>query len=242
MQTDMFLNMARQRGYGRHHPCPLSEHPQMPRSWPPTAWRTSTKSLSTRCRRRRHHGGRAGTSAAAPPASMPRWPSRPAGISVRHRQELCPHLLPQRHQHRPAHHGVPGGRWTASMQGIEVTRWILTPGVITNETTGKVFQAAAVSALYPRRSSPIGRPDEVADEEVKVLRGTTSPSSSLALDATSPSRGGFGIPQRFPVNINQFHRKRNLFAKGSPTRKDSPGRGRWHASAERGTAVERMRD
>ena len=31
-------------------------------------------------------------------------------------------------------------------------------------------------------------------------------------------------------------------AKASPTRKDSPGRGRWHASAERGTAVERMRD
>ncbi len=32
-----------------------------------------------------------------------------AGISVRHRQELCPHLLPQQHQHRPAHHGVPRG-------------------------------------------------------------------------------------------------------------------------------------
>ena len=28
-----------------------------------------------------------------------------------------------------------------------------------------------------------------------------------------------------------------LFAKGSPTRKDSPGRGRWHTSARRGTAV-----
>ena len=26
-----------------------------------------------------------------------------------HCQELCPHLLPQQHQHRPAHHGVPGG-------------------------------------------------------------------------------------------------------------------------------------
>ena len=42
----------------------------------------------------------------------------------------------------------------------------------------------------------------------------------------------------FPANTKQFHRKRNLFAKGSPGRKDSPGRGRWHASAERGTAVE----
>ena len=76
----------------------------------------------------------------------------------------------------------------------------------------------------------------------QVLLCTTSPSSSLTLDATSPSRGGFGIPSRFPANANRFHRKRNLFAKGSPVRKDSPGRGRWHASAERGTAVERMRD
>ena len=45
------------------------------------------------------------------------------------------------------------------------------------------------------------------------------------------SRGGLG--SRMKVD---------LFAKGSPVRKDSPGRGRWHASAERGTAVERMRD
>ena len=66
-----------------------------------------------------------------------------------------------------------------------------------------------------------------------------SPSSSLTLDATSPVRRGFGIPSRFPAKPNQFHRKRNLFAKGSPGRKDSPGRGRWHASAERGTAGER---
>ena len=43
----------------------------------------------------------------------------------------------------------------------------------------------------------------------------TSPSSSLTLDATSPSRGGFGIPSRFPAKPNQFHRKRDLFAKGS---------------------------
>ena len=42
------------------------------------------------------------------------------------------------------------------------------------------------------------------------------------------SRGGLG--SRMKVD---------LFAKGSPVRKDSPGRGRWHASAERGTAGER---
>ena len=60
----------------------------------------------------------------------------------------------------------------------------------------------------------------------QVLLCTTSPSSSLTLDATSPSRGGFGIPSRFPTSPNQFHRKRNLFAKGSPARR----------------AVERMRD
>ena len=65
----------------------------------------------------------------------------------------------------------------------------------------------------------------------QVLLCTTSPSSSLTLDATSPSRGGFDIPSRFPASPNQFQRKRNLFAKGSPDRKDSPGRGRWHESA-----------
>ena len=47
-----------------------------------------------------------------------------------------------------------------------------------------------------------------------------------SLDATSPSRGGFGIPSRFPANTNRFHRKRNLFTKGSPARR----------------AVEQMRD
>ena len=75
----------------------------------------------------------------------------------------------------------------------------------------------------------------------QVLLCTTSPSSSLRSMPLSPfgtcvppppaggvfpSRGGFGIPSRFPANANQFHRKRNLFAKGSPTR----------------GAVERMRD
>ena len=30
-----------------------------------------------------------------------------SGHLLRHRQQLCPHLLPQRHQHRPAHSGVP---------------------------------------------------------------------------------------------------------------------------------------
>ena len=49
-------------------------------------------------------------------------------------------------------------------------------------------------------------------------RCKTSPSSSLTLDATSPGRRGFGIPSRFPAKPNQFHRKRNLFAKGSPAR------------------------
>ena len=52
----------------------------------------------------------------------------------------------------------------------------------------------------------------------QVLLCTTSPSSSLTLDATSPSRGGFGIPSRFPAKPNRFHRKRDLFAKGSPVR------------------------
>ena len=39
-----------------------------------------------------------------------------------------------------------------------------------------------------------------------------------SLDAT-PVRRGFGIPSRFPAKPNQFHRKRNLFAKGSPARR-----------------------
>ena len=37
----------------------------------------------------------------------------------------------------------------------------------------------------------------------QVLLCTTSPSSSLTLDATSPSRGGIGSPVRFPSNFNQ---------------------------------------
>ena len=52
----------------------------------------------------------------------------------------------------------------------------------------------------------------------QVLLCTTSPSSSLTLDATSPVRRGFGIPSRFPAKPNRFYRKRNLFAKGSPAR------------------------
>ena len=36
-------------------------------------------------------------------------------------------------------------------------------------------------------------------------------------------------------NVRVFS-KLALFAKGSPARKDSPGRGRWHESAERGAA------
>ena len=47
----------------------------------------------------------------------------------------------------------------------------------------------------------------------QVLLCTTSPSRLRR--ATSPSRGGFGIPSRFPASPNQFHRKRHLFAKGS---------------------------
>ena len=47
----------------------------------------------------------------------------------------------------------------------------------------------------------------------QVLLCTTSPSRLRR--ATSPSRGGFGIPSRFPAKPNQFHRKRDLFAKGS---------------------------
>ena len=64
----------------------------------------------------------------------------------------------------------------------------------------------------------------------QVLLCTTSPTSSLRSMPLSPfgtcvppppaggvfpSRGGFGIPWRFPANANQFHRKRDLFAKGS---------------------------
>ena len=64
-------------------------------------------------------------------------------------------------------------------------------------------------------------------------RCKTSPSSSLRSMPLSPfgtcvppppaggvfpSRRGFGIPSRFPAKPNQFHRKRNLFANGSPAR------------------------
>ena len=62
-----------------------------------------------------------------------------------------------------------------------------------------------------------------------VLLHATSPS--MLRIATSPCRGGLGSP-----------RKVSGFARGSPTRKDSPGRGRGRVNARRGMAVERMRD
>ena len=97
-----------------------------------------------------------------------------------------------------------------------------------------VFQQAPVSFIENETSLPRAPlPGELAsDSETERLdKGRRSVKRDNAgaapynlsvifasLDATSPSRGGFGIPQRFPVSPSQFHRKRNLFAKGSPAR------------------------
>ena len=72
----------------------------------------------------------------------------------------------------------------------------------------------------------------VAASKAIVVPRSTSPSSSLR--SMTPLLTGEALAVR---SVSQ--RKRNLFAKGSPDRKDSPGRGRWHASAERGAAGER---
>ena len=107
-------------------------------------------------------------------------------------------------------------------------------------------------ASAPERASPTEEKEKHSDTRTLTNRVSIAVSSrwscssynlsvSHSLDSRSPfgtcvppppaggvfpSRGGFGIPSRFPANANQFHRKRNLFAKGSPARR----------------AVERMRD
>ena len=58
-------------------------------------------------------------------------------------------------------------------------------------------------------------------------------SVSHPLDS-SPGRRALGKEVSFSMKLICVCRKTSRNAKASPTRKDSPGRGRWHASAERG--------
>ena len=81
--------------------------PPTPRSWRSTAWRTSTRTSSARCSRATSSWRRRTSAAALPRARAHRDQGRRR--LLRHRQELRPHLLPQRHQHRPADPRVPGG-------------------------------------------------------------------------------------------------------------------------------------
>ena len=57
---------------------------------------------------------------------------------------------------------------------------------------------------------------------------------SDACGASSPKVGALGKEVSFSRKLICVCRKTSRNAKASPTRKDSPGRGRWHASAERG--------
>ena len=52
--------------------------------------------------------------------------------------------------------------------------------------------------------------------------------------ASSPGRRALGKEISFSMKLICICWKTSRNAKASPTRKDSPGRGRWHASAERG--------
>ena len=58
-------------------------------------------------------------------------------------------------------------------------------------------------------------------------------SVSHPLDS-SPGRRALGKEVSSSMKLICVCRKTSRNAKASPTRKDSPGRGRWHASAERG--------
>ena len=54
---------------------------------------------------------------------------------------LCPHFLPQRHQHRLPHHGVRRKRRRTSRPATRSTVDFAT-GMIVDQTTGKTYQAA----------------------------------------------------------------------------------------------------
>ena len=64
---------------------------------------------------------------------------------VRHRALLRPHLLPQRHQHRLSHSGVRRGG--GGIQAGDTVSVDFGTGVITDETTGKTYQAAPLPAF-----------------------------------------------------------------------------------------------
>lgn len=105
----------------------------------PTAWRTSTPTSST-WSKRATSSWRAATSAAVPPGST--HPShQERGRVLRHRRQLCPHFLPQRHQHRPARPRVPQA--AGEIGAGDVLSVDLEAGLITDETTGRQYKATA---------------------------------------------------------------------------------------------------
>ena len=108
--------------------------------WPPTAWRTSTPASAS------HRGAGATsswpgpTSAAAPPGSTPPWPSRPAAVKC----VIAPSFA--RIFYRNAINiGFPILECAEAAEGIQAGDTVsvdFNTGVITDETTGKTYQAA----------------------------------------------------------------------------------------------------
>ncbi len=145
---EQFYKYGRQRRYRRHHPRALPQHLFRPRSWPPTAWRTSTRTSSSKVQAGRHHRRRRTTSAAAPRASTRRSPSRRAASPASSPRRFARIFYRNSINIGLPDPRVPGGR-AGDPERATPSRSIFATGVIRDDTTGQTFQAAAVPAVHP---------------------------------------------------------------------------------------------
>ena len=81
---------------------------------------------------------------------------------LRHRQDLRPDLLPQRHQHRPGHPGMPRGQ--RKIQSGDEVAIDFDTGLITNLTKGETYQANPLPGVH-QGDHPGRRPDGRHQEE-----------------------------------------------------------------------------
>ena len=105
---------------------------------------------------------------------------------------------------------------------------------------GKTPPAGGGGTQVPKGDSGIERSEAVTERLYRAApalfrslerRPLSNLSVSHPLDS-SPGRRALG--KEVLLRLIEVCRKTSRNAKASPTRKDSPGRGRWHASAERG--------